>query len=149
LQDIDKETWECAHHLFQSVAVASRLLRVEELTDILALDFKTGPIPKFLEDWRPEDPVDAILSMCSTLLAVVKVGDSSVIQFSHFSVKEFLTSERLSKANDSISRYHVSLTPTHTLLAQACLGVLLHLGEDITINTLQNFPLRICCRALG
>jgi hypothetical protein len=58
LRDIDKATWECAHHLFQCIAAASRPLRVEEITGILALDFKTGPIPKFREDWCPEDPAD-------------------------------------------------------------------------------------------
>jgi len=43
--------------------------------------------PKFREDWRLEDPVDAVLSTCSTLLSRVHVDDddSQVIQFSHFS----------------------------------------------------------------
>jgi hypothetical protein len=61
------------------------------------------------------------------------VNDDSgkVIQFSHFSVKEFLTSARLAEASDIIlRRYHVSMTPAHTLAAQACLGILLHLDKD-------------------
>ncbi len=95
LGEINKADWELAHRLFQFVAVASRPLRGEELAELLAFDFKAGPIPKFHEDWRLEDPVDAVLSSCSSLLAVVNVEDSRVIQFSHFSVKEFLTSARL------------------------------------------------------
>jgi hypothetical protein len=62
LREIDKANWELTHRLFQFVAVASRPLRVEELAELLAFDFKAGPIPKFLEDWRLEDPVDAVLS---------------------------------------------------------------------------------------
>src|SRR5882762_9685511 len=85
LREIDKASWEFAHRLFQFLAVASRPLRVEELAELLAFDFTAGSIPKFHEDWRLEDPVDAVLSACSSLLAVVDVGDSSVIQFSHFS----------------------------------------------------------------
>jgi hypothetical protein len=116
LREINKADWEFAHRLFQFVAVASRPLRVEELAELLAFDFKAGPIPEFHEDWRLEDPVDAVLSACSSLLAVIDVKGSSVIQFSHFSVKEFLTSARLAEASDIIHRrYHVSMTLAHTL----------------------------------
>jgi ankyrin repeat protein len=141
LQDIDKANWKFAHRLFQTVAVAARPLRVEELAEFLVFDFDTGPTPMFHAGWRPEDPADAVLSTSSSLLAVVKSGDSTVIQFSHFSVKEFLTSTRLVEANNTISRYHVSLTPAHTLVVQACLGILLCLDENITRHDLKDFPL--------
>jgi len=62
-------------------------------------------------------------------------------QFAHFSVKEYLTSARLAKEKDTISRFHVSMTPAHTIIAQACLGVLLHLDENITDKSLKKFPL--------
>ena len=134
LREINKADWEFANRLFQFVSVASRPLRVEELAELLAFDFKAGSIPEFHEDWRLEDPVDAVLSTCSTLLAIVDGGESigSVIQFSHFSVKEFLTSPRLAESSDIITRrYHISMTPAHTLAAQACLGILLHLDKDV------------------
>jgi hypothetical protein len=96
LRDINRADWELAHRLFQCVAVASRPLRVEELAEFLAFDFKSGSVARFHEGWRLDDPVDAVLSTCSTLLALVNFDGSPVIQFSHFSVKEFLTSTRLS-----------------------------------------------------
>jgi hypothetical protein len=65
--------------------------------ETLAFDFKSGPVPKFCEDWCLEDPVEAVQSTCSTLLALVDVDGSTVIQFSHFSVKEFLTSTRFAE----------------------------------------------------
>jgi ankyrin repeat protein len=143
LGEINKADWEFAHRLFQFVAVASRPLRVGERSELLAFDFKVGPIPKFHEDWRMEDPVDAVLSACSCLLAVVDVEGSPVIQFSHFSVKEFLTSARLAEANDIIHRrYHVSMTPAHTLASQACLGTLLHLDQDfLNCGSVEDYPL--------
>jgi hypothetical protein len=141
LRGINEGSWEIAHRLFQCVTVASRPLRVEELAEFLAFDFETGSIPTFLAGWRPEDPVHAVLSTCCSLLAVVTVESSSVIQFSHFSAKEFLTSDRLSKADDAISRYHVSMSQAHTVVAQACLGILLHLDDNITSDSLENFPL--------
>ena len=90
LRGINKANWEFAHRMFQFVSVASRPLRVKKLADLLAFDFDAGSIPKFYEDWRLEDPVDAVLSTCSTLLAIVNDQCSPIIQFSHFSVKEFL-----------------------------------------------------------
>jgi ankyrin repeat protein len=141
LQDIDKANWEFAHRIFQCVAVSSRPLRVEELSEFLAFDFDAGPIPTYQPSWRPEDPLGAVLSTCSSLLAIVETGDSKVIQFSHFSVKEFLTSIRLAEARDPISRYHVFIASANSLVAQACLGMLLHLDEDITNGGLKNFPL--------
>src|SRR5216683_517689 len=142
LREINDGNWEFARRLLQCVSVVSRPLGVEELAEFLAFDFKAGPIPKFREDWRLEDPLEAVLSTCSTLLALVNVDNSSAIQFSHFSVKEFLTSSRFAAKCDTISdRYHVSMTSAHTLVAQACLGILLHLDNDVTRDSLQKYPL--------
>ena len=142
LQEIDGTNWEFARRLLLCVAVVSRPLRVEELAECLAFDFNAGPIPKYREDWRLEDPVEAVLSTCSTLLTVLNVDGSQVIQFSHFSVKEFLTSSRFNEKGDTISRhYHISMTPAHTLVAQACLGILLYLDGNITRDDLDKFPL--------
>ena len=142
MREINDTNWEFARRLFHCVAVAARPLRVEELAEILAFDFESGPIPNFCEGWRPPNPVDAVLSTCSTLLAIVYERGSPVVQFAHFSVKEYLTSARLAEANDKISRrYHVSMTHAHTLVAQACLGILLHLDQNITRDSLKKFPL--------
>ncbi len=115
---------------------------MEELAEFLSFDFNVRPIPKYQEDWRLDDPVDAVLSTCSTLLSVVDVNNSAVVQYSHFSVKEFLTSSRFTERCDTISRrYHISMAPAHTVVAQACLGILLHLDKSITRDNLQKFPL--------
>jgi hypothetical protein len=84
LGEINEADWEFTHRLFQFVVVASRPLRVGELAELLAFDFKAGSIPKFHEDWRLEDPENAVLSACSSLLAVVDFEGYPVIQFSHF-----------------------------------------------------------------
>jgi len=76
----------------------------------LAFDFNKHPTPTFHEDSREleEDPLHAMLSTCSTLLDIVNVGDSAIMQFSHFSGKELLTSTQLANTRDEIShRYHV------------------------------------------
>ena len=141
LREIKDTNSEYARRLLQCVAVAFRPLRVEELADILAFNFE-GPIPAFHEECRYQNPVEAVLSTCSTLLSVVKDWRGQVVQFAHFSVKEFLTSTRFSDKPDTISRrYHISMTPAHTAVTQACLGMLLHLDQNITRDGLTRFPL--------
>ncbi|KAH9995624.1 hypothetical protein BJV77DRAFT_961052 [Russula vinacea] len=142
LEEIDEQNREYAHRLFQCVAAASRPLLVNELAEFLAFDFEAGSTPTFLADWRPEDPTYTVLSVCSSLLAVVEPdGGSPVVQFAHFSVKEYLTSTRLAEATATISRLHVSITRAHAIIAQTCLGVLLHLDENVTEDSLEKFPL--------
>ena len=141
LREIEDTKSEYASRLLLCVAVAYRPLRAEELAEILAFDFE-GPIPAFREECRLKNPVEAVLSTCSTLLSVVKDWGHEVVQFAHFSVKEFLTSARFAEKRDSISRrYHISMTPAHTVITQACLGMLLHLDQSITKDGLAQFPL--------
>ena len=63
------------------------------------------------------------------------------VHFSHFSVKEFLTANRLAEPIKDVSRYHIGLEAAHTVLARACLGVLLRLDDRIDRDDIENFPL--------
>ena len=126
LREIKKPNRDHARRLLQCLVVAIRPLKVEELAEILAFDFddKEG-IPKLKPSWRWEDQEQALLTSCSSLIAILDTGDSRVVQFSHFSVKEFLTSARLTTSSQDVSHYHIILQPAHTILAQLCLSILL------------------------
>jgi hypothetical protein len=71
----------------------------------------------------------------------IEAGNSRIVQFSHFSVKEFLTSSRLATAGGEVSNYHIDSEPAHTILGQACLGVLLQIQDDIEGCTPEDHPL--------
>ena len=142
LECIPREQRRHAHRLFQCLIAAIRPLRVDELTEIFAIQFDTKLGPNLMEGWRPEDPEEAVLTACSSLIAIVDVEDYRVAQFSHFSVKEFLTSDRLAASNaGNISQYHIPLEPAHSILAQACLTVLLQLDNETDKKRLGTFPL--------
>jgi ankyrin repeat protein len=138
LREINKANREHARRLLQCLTVASRPLRAEELAEVLAIDFAApahGGIPQLNPNWRWTDHHQAVLSTCSSLITIVDDGARQVVQFSHFSVKEFLTSDRLARSSVDVSRYHIALEPAHTILAQACLGVLLRLDDcDVEDN---------------
>ena len=144
LRGINKAQKANAHRLLQCLAVAVRPLRVEELAELLAFDFQassSGGIPTLKEHWRWDDEEAAVLSTCSSLIAIVPSGDSRVVQFSHFSVKEYLTSPRLAQSQGDISRFHIDLDAAHTIMTQACLGTLLQLDEHTGNSGRIMFPL--------
>jgi ankyrin repeat protein len=127
MMEIKRANQSHAYRMLQCLTVAIRPLSVAELAELLAFDFdeaKDG-IPKLNSKWRWEDHEQAVLSTCSSFVTVVPNDGSPVVQFSHFSVKEFLMSDRLATSRRDISQYHISLEDAHMLLAQASLAVLL------------------------
>src|SRR6266702_4093177 len=131
LKNINEKNRKHACRLLHCLAVAVRPFRVEELAEILTFDFDgaQGGIPKFHVDRRPNDLESAVLSTCSSLITIVDNRDSRVVQFSHLSVKEFLTSNHLASSPGHLSLYHILPGPAHTVLAQVSLGLLLHLDD--------------------
>ena len=135
LGEILKANPDQAYRLLQCLTVATRPLRVDELAEILALDFDGGKdgIPELNADWRWGDKRQGVLATCSSLIVVVKTNqywETPVVQFAHFSVKEFLTSDRLANIKADISRFHIRLEPAHTIIAQSCLAILLQSDHD-------------------
>ena len=138
LKEIKKPNREHARRFMQCLVVAIRPLDVKELAEVLAVDFDDAEgIPKLKTDWRWEDEEQALLTSCSSLITIVETEDSRVVQFSHFSVKEYLTSAQLATSSGDMSRYHIVLEPAHTILAQACMGVLLQ-PHGVEENSAEN-----------
>jgi ankyrin repeat protein len=143
LRGIHKTKQRHARRLLQCLTVAARPLAVEELAEVLAIDFDAaGGIPKLNENFRWADQEHAVLSACSSLVAIVEDQGSRRVQFSHFSVKEFLTSDRLAASTMDVLRGHyIRLEPAHTIMAQACLSVLLRLDHYMDKETILSYPL--------
>ena len=145
LLGIDKEKQLYAHRLFQCLIVSIRPLRVEELAEVLAVQLDVGRDSEYRTDWRPGSAQQAVLSACSSLITIVNVNGSPVVQFAHFSVKEFLTSDRLrlSSVGVTLSRYHITHFSAHTVLARASLSVLLSLDGQVDKNVVERRSLSL------
>jgi ankyrin repeat protein len=144
LLGIEKAKRGHAHWLFQCLTVSIRPLRVEELAEVLAVLLDNEEDSEYHVDWRPEDAQQDVLSTCSSLVTIVHhVDGSSDVQFSHFSVKEYLTSSRLTTAGEHISRYHIHSHSAHSVIARASLNVLLNLDGRVDKSTVENHPLAI------
>ncbi|KAN0136703.1 Ankyrin repeat-containing domain protein [Lactarius tabidus] len=145
LKEIHKNNRGHVHRLLQCLLVGIRPLSVDELAKVLTFDPDAieGEVMRFDADSRPEDRERELLSACSSLITIVDSHGSRVVQFSHFSVKEFLTSDRLASSSEDISRYHILPDVAHTTLAQISLGVLVHLGDYVNKSIARNIPLAL------
>ncbi len=135
-----------AIRILQFLAFSERPLRIEEAIEAIAVDPKSHP--RFDARNRMPEPKE-ISRYCSSLVVVVRrsISESDQImvtelQLSHFSVKEYLTSNRLE--ND--------LTPSFqeisakASIATICLAYLLQLdGKLPVLDIRENFPLAQYC----
>ena len=149
IRQIPQANQALAHRMLQCLVVAIRPLCVEELAELLSFEFDEAPggIPKYSPDLRLNDQTQAVLSTCSSLVTIVDddstwwYNRSQIVQFSHFSVKEFLVSNRLASLRGDISRFHICLGSAHTTFTQACLGLLVHSEDQITEESIKYSPL--------
>ena len=142
LKEIGKTNEVYALRLLQCLTVAKRPLYVDELAEILVLDFSAEEgIPELRKNWRWKDEQDAVLSTCSSLIVVVGGGHKPHVQFAHFSVQEFLTSDRLATSGPDISYFHILPEPAHTIISKACLGILLQSEMGIGGANVENSSL--------
>jgi cytohesin len=131
---------------------------VKELVEVFAVQFGAAT-PRLNTSLRPGDADEAVLSACSTLVTTIELDDyndsddydsdyghfdncnSRVVQFSHYSVKEFLTSERLAQSDKRrLSQYYISPERAHTILAQTCISTLLQPAIYVG-DIIDSFPL--------
>src|SRR6267154_5144142 len=76
LMEIKKPNRDLARRVLQCLVVATRPLRVAELAEVLAVDFDDAEgIPRLEPDWRWEEQELALLSECSSLIAIVEAGN--------------------------------------------------------------------------
>ena len=145
LKSVHKTNQGHVQRLLQCLAVAFRPLRVDELATILTFDpdaneSGTGEAPTLVAA-SMEDQEQELLSACPSLITIVDSRGSRVVQFAHFSVKEFLISDRLATSTEDISRYHILPDDAHTTLTRACLGLLLRLDDRVNRRNATRIPL--------
>ncbi|TEY70400.1 hypothetical protein BOTCAL_0104g00090 [Botryotinia calthae] len=139
LQQIDIDHQSEVSKILQALTVAAKRLNVEELVEIIAIDFDSD-LPCFDEDSRLLNP-EIILSICSSLvtkfeprsgqdgelktkwkrdLTRQESGSSSpAVKLAHASVADYLT-------HSATSPFHFTQYTARQLMAQACLAYLLN-----------------------
>src|SRR5579862_283601 len=143
LHGIPSEYKQNAIRILQFLTYSERPLRIEEAVDAITVD--TEGSQYFDPRYRMPDPWE-ITRFCSSLVVLVSTTHDSYgkneevvnLQLAHFSVKEYLTSERLDRG----VAHNFQEIAAKASIATVCLAYLLHLDHDIRIEEIkETFPL--------
>ena len=138
LASIAKEYREDAIRILQFLTFSERPLTIGEAVDAIAVDPSSDP--SFDTKLRLPVP-EEILRICSSLVSLVTrqvklKGIVMELQLAHFSVKEYLTSEKVEKTFQE----GLAEISARRSITKVCLAYLSHLGEMCSINNLVRKP---------
>jgi ankyrin repeat protein len=138
--------------ILQWLTFATRPLYLQEVAEIAGMD--PDRVSIFDRDEVLEDPND-ILSICSSLIVVTEEPQDQhessleqgtqhipIVQLAHYSVKEYLVSQRINKG--PAAPYGLEITLCNTQIARCCLQYLLQFEDfdDLHERSLQEFALK-------
>jgi hypothetical protein len=139
LCNIDRASIDYARRILMWLCFAKRPLTVKEVIDGIAIDL--GDHPKFERKRRLEDEYD-ILQICPGFLSMNDNGEICSLSIAHYSVQEYLESERIREQKAAI--FSMQSSVSNAELAQMCLTYLLHpdiANGEVSRLTLQEYPL--------
>ena len=132
---IPEEHIEDARRILSCLTCAFCPLAIEEIAETLAV-VNEGETYYDIEN-RLQEPRD-ILTICSALVEITNIHrdirlfgsptELKVLRLSHFSIKEYLSSDHIAAAR--LSRFGLDERYTHELLAVLCIRYLLWCGQE-------------------
>ena len=138
LSDIEEEPSRDATTILEHLTHAEKPLHLAEVAEIVGVDLDTL---EYSSDNLLRDPRDDILTICKSLVTieVIEDGMDAVVKFTHFLIKEYLTSEAI--LSGPAARYCIDDT-ANDRISQTCLIHLVRLKEPaLTYATLcGQFP---------
>ncbi|PVH91840.1 ankyrin [Periconia macrospinosa] len=131
LASIDNDYSQYALRILQWLTFSAKPLSVDEVAEVIAIDVKREPV--FDCDEVLEDSLE-ILNICSSLVTIATENDDGwrkpreVVVLAHYSVKEYLVSERIWKGKAAV--YGMRDNVCHDAIATGCLGYLLQFQQS-------------------
>ncbi len=148
LCNIDERHYQYAFKILQWLAYSARPLKLTEIAEVVAINVEEDP--RFDPDKRLLDPRD-ILRICFSLISLEdqklshwdNEDNTVIVRLAHFSVKEYLFSERILQGK--AKRYRIEDISANQLISYDCIAYLLQLDNLILLNNqvLTRFPLAI------
>ena len=124
LSKLDDNDHGDIHVFLQWLAFSTRTLDLEELAEVVAVDFSDDESPKYAPERRYQDIRD-VLEKCSGL--VITIDDENAVKLAHFSVKEYLLSKKIKEG--SWRHFAINEQLAHSLISRTCLVHLLEAGK--------------------
>jgi ankyrin repeat domain-containing protein 50 len=149
LEKIDARRRKQVASLLKWLAFSLRPLFLDELAEIFILAHEL-PVP-FDENerlFKPEDVLKYLPGLVTTApvrverYGSVRIGIEAIeIRLAHFSIKEYLISQRMRQ--DLFARYSITETNAHLHISESCLAYHLHISktELATVESVKRFAL--------
>ncbi|KAL8788065.1 MAG: hypothetical protein Q9195_007479 [Heterodermia aff. obscurata] len=148
LLGIDQEYVRDAISVLRWLAFSARPLQLEEVVEVLAIDWEVNEKPTFDLDFRLPDPLD-LLTICSSLVTI-KEGlldnrdvsapqKRTFVRLAHSSVRDYLISDRISIS--PAADYALNTAVSHSFITQCCLIYLLQFTGPLEPRSALTFPL--------
>ena len=137
LREIPEDDRHRASVALQWLAFSPRPLSLPELAEAIIIDARQPP---YLDpEERFMDPSQILDFLPAGLVRTAKPkpkpkwkskdsDNAPLVEFSHFSVLEYLKSTRMSP--DLLSMYHIEDIKAHRMIAESCLAYILHIGDN-------------------
>ena len=148
LQDIDNKGYgDQVAKIMQWLACSVAPMSLVEIAEVFTVDMESDTLIDF--ERRLEDPQD-ILALCSSLVLLIGKGTgrrTEILQFAHFSVREFLESPRLD--NGPARRFAIDKMQANILIAESCIAYNIQIGsipDPVSMNSIRiyaKYPLLI------
>ncbi|KAF2196060.1 purine and uridine phosphorylase, partial [Delitschia confertaspora ATCC 74209] len=143
IESIPHEVKQTTTRILQFLTYSERPLTIAEAVDAIAVDLEAEPY--FESRYRMPEPEEILLYCSSLVIRVPRLGHSdekgnkqAELQLAHFSVKEYLTSNRL----NSIISQDLQETSARASIAKVCLGYLMHFNQRLPPDNIRaDFPL--------
>ncbi|KXG46054.1 NACHT nucleoside triphosphatase [Penicillium griseofulvum] len=125
LCSIDEEYSEEARLILTLLCMSKQPLTVEELVGALAIDLTKLELDRDGRSFCQDDPIDICLGLIEVAVIEDEYGGlpSTIARIAHFSVQEYLESDRISQ--QGAAKFAIRKEAAHTEIAQICLAYLL------------------------
>ena len=121
-----------AIRILQWLTFSARPLFIEEVAEVVAIDIAREPA--FDRDEVLIDPQDA-LDICSSLVKVVNTSGRRIITLAHYSVQEYLVSDRIKQG--PAKQYSMNRVECSRAITKGCLAYLNHFRQAISKELLE------------
>ena len=119
---IDEKRKESIRNVLRWLCFSSRPIRLEEIAEVMAIDFTAKPRPFYDPRKRLIDS-ERFFQIYSSLVHVVKIKSKTVefreLRLAHLSVRDFLASLKI--RDSTVSYFAIDPLSAHTSIAQTCL----------------------------
>jgi len=137
LTNIEEDYQQEAINALLWLAFSERPLKIEEIAEAAVVNPQSDP------PFNPEERFPNPNSVLQILAGLVTISPQLVVRLAHFSVKEYLLSDRIPKG--LVRKFSASSITANDFIARSCLLYILHYDESdskaMSSDDLKRFPL--------